>query len=37
LPNTEYVTDNEVTLPMYSSLTIDQIDYITTELQKAIA
>ena len=28
LPMTEYVTDNEVTLPMYAALTMDQIDFI---------
>lgn len=37
LPNTEYVTDNEVTLPMYSRLTTNEIDYVTTELKNAIA
>lgn len=28
LANTEYVADNEITLPMYSKLTPEQIDYI---------
>lgn len=28
LPQTEYVTDNEVTLPMYAALTMEQIDFI---------
>lgn len=28
LPKTEYVTDNEVTLPMYAALTDEQIDFI---------
>jgi dTDP-4-amino-4,6-dideoxygalactose transaminase len=31
---TEYVTDNEITLPMYASLTEEQIDYIGDELKK---
>lgn len=28
LPNTEYVTDNEITLPMYAKLTENQVKYI---------
>lgn len=32
LPITEYVSDNEITLPMYGTLTDDQIDYICTTL-----
>ena len=28
LPQTDYVTDNEVTLPMYASLTMEQVDFI---------
>jgi len=28
LPQTEYVTDNEVTLPMYAALTMEQVDEI---------
>jgi dTDP-4-amino-4,6-dideoxygalactose transaminase len=28
LPNTEYIADNEVTLPMYAALTVDEIKYI---------
>lgn len=36
LPNTEYVTDNEITLPMYSSLTVGEIDYIVRTLKEII-
>ena len=32
LPDTEYVSDNIITLPMYSSLTINEIDYICETL-----
>lgn len=35
LPKTEYVADNLITLPMYSCITEEQIDYIT-ELLKSI-
>ena len=31
---TEYVTDNEITLPMYAKLTDEQIDYISDALGK---
>jgi len=34
LPITEYVSDNLITLPMYSSLTFDKIDYIVEQLKK---
>lgn len=33
LPITEYVSDNEITLPMYSSLSDDEIDYIYRKLK----
>lgn len=33
LPITEYVSDNEITLPMYSSLSDDEIDYIYHQLK----
>lgn len=33
LPVTEYVADNEITLPMYSKLTIDNIHYIASSLE----
>jgi dTDP-4-amino-4,6-dideoxygalactose transaminase len=33
LPLTEYVSDNLITLPMFSSLTFDQIDYIAKNIQ----
>ena len=36
LPQTEYVTDNEITLPMYAALTNEQIDYICDTYEKAI-
>lgn len=36
LPQTEYVTDNEITLPMYAALTNEQIDFIVETLDKAI-
>jgi len=36
LPLTEYVTDNEITLPMYASLTENEIDYIADSLIKAL-
>lgn len=32
LPETEYVSDNEITLPMYASLTDDEVDYVATIL-----
>ena len=34
LEKTEYVTDNEITLPMYSKLTGAQVDYITGLVKK---
>ena len=36
LPQTEYVTDNEITLPMYAALTIEQVDYICDCLENGI-
>ena len=36
LPNTEYVTDNEITLPMYASLTNIEIELIVKTLKEAI-
>lgn len=36
LPVTEYVCDNEITLPMYSALTSEQIDYICNTLVSVI-
>jgi len=36
LPVTEYVTDNEITLPMYASLTDDDVDFIVETLNKAL-
>lgn len=36
LPQTEYVTDNEITLPMYASLSNDQIDFICKTYRDAI-
>ena len=34
LERTEYVADNEITLPMYAKLTDEQIDYICNEVRK---
>jgi dTDP-4-amino-4,6-dideoxygalactose transaminase len=36
LPQTEYVSDNEITLPMYSSLTNEKIDFIVETLDKVV-
>jgi len=36
LPKTEYVTDNLITLPMYSKLTLIDIEYISESLIKAL-
>ena len=36
LPQTDYVTDNEVTLPMYAALTKDQIDFICDIIESGI-
>ena len=36
LPNSDYVTDNEITLPMYAALTIDQVDFICDVVCKGI-
>jgi dTDP-4-amino-4,6-dideoxygalactose transaminase len=36
LPQTEYVTDNEVTLPMYAALSDEQIDFICNVFEKAV-
>ncbi|WP_346712890.1 DegT/DnrJ/EryC1/StrS family aminotransferase [Mediterranea massiliensis] len=36
LPKTEYVSDNEITLPMYAALTNEQIDYIIETLKGAL-
>lgn len=36
LPQTDYVTDNEITLPMYASLTHEEIDLIVETLDKSI-
>ena len=36
LPMTEYVTDNEITLPMYSSLTYDDVDFICEKLLECV-
>jgi dTDP-4-amino-4,6-dideoxygalactose transaminase len=37
LPKTEYVTDNLITLPMFSKLTFENIDYIKSTIEKALA
>lgn len=36
LPVTEYIADNEVTLPMYGSLTYDEVDYICECIKSAL-
>ena len=36
LPQTEYITDNEVTLPMYAALTTKQVDFICDTFEKAL-
>lgn len=36
LPKTEYVSDNMITLPMFSKLTYEQLDYICDTLKKAL-
>jgi len=36
LPVTEYVADNELTLPMYASLTVDEIDFVVATLKQAL-
>ena len=37
LPQTDYVTDNEITLPMYAALTDEQIDFICETVKLAVA
>lgn len=36
LPQTDYVTDHEITLPMYAALTETQIDFICQTLEKTV-
>lgn len=36
LPQSEYVTDHEITLPMYAALTMDQVDFICSVLDSAL-
>lgn len=36
LPQTEYVADNEITLPMYAALTDEQIEFIVKTVDRAI-
>lgn len=36
LPQTEYVTDHEITLPMYAALTLEQVDFICETVDKVI-
>lgn len=36
LPQTEYVTEHEITLPMYAALTMEQVDFICDTVKKAI-
>ena len=37
LPVTEYVTDNEITLPMYAALTDEQVEFIVKVLKEALS
>ena len=36
LPRTEYVTEHEITLPMYAALTTEQVDFICDTVKKVI-
>ena len=36
LPKTEYIADNMITLPMFSKLTYEELDYICDNLKKAL-
>lgn len=36
LPQTEYVTDHEITLPMYAALTMEDVEYIVNVVDKAV-
>ena len=36
LPKTEYIADNEITLPMYCNLSIDEIQYISVQLNNVL-
>ena len=36
LPQTEFVTDHEITLPMYAALTMEQIEYVVEVVNNAI-
>ena len=36
LPNTEYISDNEITLPIYGMLKKEQVIYICQELEKIV-
>lgn len=36
LPQTEYVTDHEITLPMYAALSMEDVEYIVNIVDKAI-
>ncbi len=37
LPKTEFVTDHEITLPMYAALTMDQVNFICETLNKVLS
>jgi len=36
LPQTEYVTEHEITLPMYAALTMEQVDFICDVVKKVV-
>ena len=37
LPKTDYVSMNQITLPMHSNISIEQIDYITSNLNEILS
>lgn len=36
VPKTEYITDNEITLPMYGKLKREEVEYVCDSLEKAV-
>lgn len=36
VPKTEYITDNEITLPMYGALTKEEVDYICESIEEIV-
>jgi dTDP-4-amino-4,6-dideoxygalactose transaminase len=35
-PHSEYLADHELSLPMYSELTLDQVDYVSEAVREVI-